>query len=141
VLEDGVPQQIFTFQPNSDLPLSMAILIDCSGSEERTLPEEKMAAQEFLQSVMRENRDEAAVVSFTGEVTLEQGLTGNIARLRRAIDQVEFVPPSGYIGGGVVVGGTPPVSGRQQTLAGSTPRWGAILADPSQNPCKSSTQH
>src|SRR2546426_1308827 len=47
VLEDGVPQQIFTFQPNSDLPLSLAILIDCSGSEERTLPEEKGAARTF----------------------------------------------------------------------------------------------
>src|SRR5258707_414292 len=41
VLEDGVPQEIFSFQPNSDLPLSLAILIDCSGSEERTLPIEK----------------------------------------------------------------------------------------------------
>ena len=75
---------------------------------------------------MRANKDEAAVVSFTGEVTLEQGLTGNVARLRRAIDQVEFVPPSGYIGGGVVVGGTPPISGTQQTLAGSTAIWDAI---------------
>ncbi len=68
------------------------------------------------------------MVSFTGEVTLEQGLTGNVARLRRAIDQVEFVPPSGYIGGGVVVGGTPPISGTQQTLAGSTAIWDAIWA-------------
>ena len=128
VLEDGVPQQIFTFQPNSDLPLSLAILIDCSGSEERTLPEEKGAARTFLESVLRADKDEAAIVSFTGEVTLEQGLTGNIARLRRAIDQVEFVPPSGYIGGGVVVGGTPPISGTQQTLAGSTAIWDAIWA-------------
>src|SRR5471032_1549658 len=40
VLEDGVPQEIFTFQPNVDLPLSLAILIDTSRSEERTLPEE-----------------------------------------------------------------------------------------------------
>jgi Ca-activated chloride channel family protein len=128
VLEDGAPQQIFTFQPNSDLPLSLAILIDTSGSEERTLPEEKAAARAFLESVMRPEKDEAAVVSFTGEVTLEQGLTGNIARLRRAIDQVEFVPPSGYIGGGVVVGGTPPISGTQQTLAGSTAIWDAIWA-------------
>src|SRR5256885_1588263 len=128
VLEDGVPQQVFTFQPNSDLPLSLAILIDCSGSEERTLPEEKAAARSFLESVLRPNKDEAAVVSFTGEVTLEQGLTGNIARLRRAIDRVEFVPPSGYIGGGVVVGGTPPISGTQQTLAGSTAIWDAIWA-------------
>ncbi len=128
VLEDGVPQQVFTFQPNSDLPLSLAILIDCSGSEERTLPEEKAAARTFLESVMRADKDEAAIVSFTGEVTLEQGLTGNIPRLRRAIDQVEFVPPSGYIGGGVVVGGTPPISGTQQTLAGSTAIWDAIWA-------------
>ena len=128
VLEDGVPQQIFTFQPNSDLPLSLAILIDCSGSEERTLPEEKGAARTFLESVLRADKDEAAIVSFTGEVTLEQGLTGNIPRLRRAIDQVEFVPPSGYIGGGVVVGGTPPISGTQQTLAGSTAIWDAIWA-------------
>lgn len=128
VLEDGVPQEIFTFQPNSDLPLSLAILVDCSGSEERTLPEEKAAARAFLESVLRPDRDEAAIVSFTGEVTLEQGLTGNIGRLRRAIDQVAFVPPSGYIGGGVVVGGTPPISGTQQTLAGSTAIWDAIWA-------------
>ncbi|MEK6333895.1 MAG: VWA domain-containing protein [Acidobacteriota bacterium] len=128
VLEDGVPQEVFTFQQNVDLPLSLAILIDCSGSEERTLPEEKAAARSFLESVLRPNKDEAAVVSFTGEVTLEQGLTGNIARLRRAIDQVEFVPPSGYIGGGVVVGGTPPISGTQQALAGSTAIWDAVWA-------------
>src|SRR5438270_719322 len=128
VLEDGVPQEIFTFQQNIDLPLSLAILIDCSGSEERTLPEEKAAAQSFLESVLRPNKDEAAVVSFTGEATLEQGLTGNVARVRRAIDHVEFVPPSGYIGGGVVVGGTPPISGTQQTLAGSTAIWDAIWA-------------
>ena len=128
ILEDGAPQEIFTFQPNSDLPLSLAILIDRSGSEERTLPEEKAAARAFLESVLRPAKDEAAVVSFTGEVTLEQGLTGSLARLRRAIDQVEFVPPSGYIGGGVVVGGTPPISGTQQTLAGSTAIWDAIWA-------------
>jgi VWFA-related protein len=128
VFEDGVPQEIFTFQQNIDLPLSLAILIDCSGSEERTLPEEKAAAQSFLESVLHPNKDEAAVVSFTGEVTLEQGLTGNIGRLRRAIDQVEFVPPSGYIGGGVVVGGTPPISDTQQQLAGSTAIWDAIWA-------------
>ena len=128
ILEDGVPQEIFAFQPNSDLPLSLAILIDCSGSEERTLPMEKDAARAFLESVLRPEKDEAAIVSFTGEVTLEQGLTGNIARLRRAIDEVRFIPPAGYIGGGVVVTGTPPISGSRQILAGSTAIWDAIWA-------------
>ncbi|HET9479979.1 MAG TPA: VWA domain-containing protein [Pyrinomonadaceae bacterium] len=128
VLEDGQPQEIFTFQTNIDLPLSLAILIDTSASEERTLPDEKAAARAFLESVLRPNRDEAAIVSFTGETTLEQGFTGNVERLRRAIDRVEFVPPSGYIGGGVVVNGTPPISGTNQILAGSTAIWDAVWA-------------
>ena len=103
VLEDGQPQEIFTFQQNIDLPLSIAILIDTSRSEERTLPDEKIAARAFLEDVLKAQRDEAAILSFTGETTLEQGFTGSIDRLRRAIDRVEFVPPSGYVGGGVVV--------------------------------------
>ena len=67
------------------------------------------------------------MLSFTGETTLEQSLTGDPARVRRAIDRVEFVPPSGYIGGGVIVpGGTPPISGTNQRLAGSTAIWDSI---------------
>ena len=128
ILEDGQPQEIFTFQQNIDLPLSLAILIDTSGSEERTLPDEKAAARAFLEAVVKTNKDEAAVVSFTGEVTLEQGFTGNIERLRHAIERVEFVPPAGYIGGGVVVGSTPPISGTNQMLAGSTAIWDAVWA-------------
>jgi len=128
VFEDGQPQEIFTFQQNIDLPLSIAILIDTSISEERTLPDEKMAARAFLEAVIRPNKDEAAILSFTGETTLEQGFTGSVARLSHAIDRVEFIPPSGYIGGGVVVNGTPPISGTNQSIAGSTAIWDAVWA-------------
>jgi VWFA-related protein len=128
ILEDGQPQEIFTFQKNLELPLSIAILIDTSISEQRTLPDEKAAARSFLENVMRPQKDEAAIVSFTGEVTLEQGFTGSMERLRRAIDHVEFIPPSGYVGGGVVVGGTPPISDTNQMLAGSTAIWDAVWA-------------
>lgn len=128
IFEDGQPQDIFTFQQNIDLPLSLAILIDTSASEERTLPDEKEAARAFLENILRPQKDEAAVVSFTGEITLEQGFTGSVDRLRKAIDHVEFVPPSGYIGGGVVVNGTPPISGTNQSLAGSTAIWDAVWA-------------
>jgi VWFA-related protein len=123
VLEDGVEQKVFTFQRETDRPLSLAILIDTSASEERTLPEEKSAAQRFVDSVIRQQKDEVAVLSFTGDATLEQGLTGNASRVRRAIDRVEFQPPSGYIGGGVMVG-TPPING--DSRAGSTAIWDAI---------------
>jgi VWFA-related protein len=125
ILEDGVPQDIFTFTTQVDLPLTLAIVIDVSGSQEHTLPQEKQAAREFVDSVLRARKDEVAVVSFTGETTLEQGLTGSIERVRSAIDHVEFVPPSGYIGGGVITG-TPPISGTNQSLAASTALWDAV---------------
>jgi len=128
VLEDGVPQQIFTFQTQIDLPLTLALVIDTSISQERTLPEEKAAARAFVDAVMRPSKDEVAVLSFTGDSTLEQGLTGNATRVRSAIERVEFVPPSGYIGRGVTVGGTPPISGDNQSTAGSTAIWDAVYA-------------
>ncbi|MBV9924805.1 MAG: VWA domain-containing protein [Acidobacteria bacterium] len=125
VLEDGVEQKVTVFQRETDRPLSLAILIDCSASQERTLPEEKSAAQRFVDTVIRAAKDEVAVLTFTGDATLEQGLTGSSARVRSAIDRVEFMPPSGYIGGGVTVG-TPPISGDNQARAGSTAIWDAV---------------
>lgn len=131
ILEDGVVQETIAFSRQVDLPLSLSILIDTSVSQQRTLPEEKAAAISFLESVIRPAKDEVSVISFTGESTLEQGMTNNMTRLRRAIDRVEFIPPSGYIGGGVVtnggsVPGTPPLSGGNQQIAGSTAIWDAI---------------
>ena len=126
LIEDGTTQTITAFARQVDLPLSLAILIDTSASQERTLPEEKSAAKKFLQSVVRPSKDEVAVVSFTGDSTLEQGMTNNLTRLTRAVDRVEFVPPSGYLGGGVIANGTPPISGSNQMTQGSTAIWDAI---------------
>ncbi|HTH37061.1 MAG TPA: VWA domain-containing protein [Pyrinomonadaceae bacterium] len=126
ILENGQPQEINAFSKQIDLPLSLAILIDTSASQERTLPEEKIAAIAFIESVIRPTKDEVSVISFTGESTLEQGMTNNVTRLRRAIDRVKFVPPSGYIGGGVIAPGTPPISSGNQAIAGSTAIWDAI---------------
>jgi len=125
VFEDGKPQEISAFSRQVDLPLSLAILIDVSASQERTLPEEKAAAISFLETVVRPAKDEVSVISFTGESTLEQGMTNNMVRLRRAIERVRFVPPSGYIGGGVIAG-TPPISGDNSRAVGSTAIWDAI---------------
>ncbi len=125
LLENGQVQEITSFSKQVDLPLSLAILIDTSISQERTLPEEKSAAISFLESVVRPAKDEVSIVSFTGESTLEQGMTNNMTRLRRAIDRVQFVAPSGYIGGGVIAG-TPPASGDNQMTAGSTAIWDSI---------------
>ncbi len=47
VLEDGVVQKLFTFQQETDQPLAIAFLIDVSGSEERTLPQDLGHAADF----------------------------------------------------------------------------------------------
>ncbi len=125
IIENGQTQEVVAFSRQVDLPLSLAILIDVSVSQERTLPDEKAAAIAFLETVMRPAKDEVSVISFTGEATLEQGMTNNLVRLRHAIERVKFTPPSGYIGGGVVAG-TPPISGDNQRIAGSTAIWDAI---------------
>jgi VWFA-related protein len=123
IYENGQLQTVNAFSKQVDLPLSLSILIDTSMSQERTLPEEKSAAAAFLESVVRSDKDEVAIVSFTGEATLEQGMTSNMSRLRRAIDGVRLAPQMGYIGGGVVVG-TPPISGGG--ASGATAIWDAI---------------
>lgn len=126
ILEDGKPQEIIAFSRQVDLPLSLAVLIDTSVSQQRTLPEEKNAAIAFLESFIRPDKDKVAIISFTGEATLEQGMTNNLQRLRRAIERVQFVPPAGYRGGGVMIPGTPPISGTATAIAGSTAIWDAI---------------
>ncbi|MEJ7622673.1 MAG: VWA domain-containing protein [Pyrinomonadaceae bacterium] len=125
IFENGQEQAVVAFARQVDLPLSLAILIDTSGSQERTLPEEKAAAITFIETVVRPAKDEVAIISFTGESTLEQGMTNNMPRLRRAVERVRFVPPAGYIGGGVMTG-TPPISGDASAVAGSTAIWDAI---------------
>ena len=125
LFEDGRSQEITAFSRQVDLPLSLAILIDTSGSQERTLPEEKAAAISFLETVVRPAKDEVCVVSFTGESTLEQGMTNNLPRLRRSIERLRFTPPAGYVGSGVYTG-TPPISGDNGKTAASTAIWDAI---------------
>src|SRR5215212_8841086 len=66
VFENGQLQTVSGFTRQVDLPLSLSILIDTSMSQERTLPEEKSAAMSFLESVVRPEKDEVAIISFTG---------------------------------------------------------------------------
>lgn len=125
VLEDGVEQDIFTFERQTDLPLSLAVLIDVSVSQEKTLPLEKIAATAFISAVVRPNKDKAAVVSFTGDATLEQDLTDDRLALRRAIERVQIVFPPDYLGRGMTIPSIPPVADTDPR-AGSTAIWDAV---------------
>ena len=90
VLEDGRPQQIFTFKREATLPIYIAILIDLSGSQEYTFPQEKMAAGSFLRSVIRPGKDSASILTFQDDVDLVQGLTSRLDTLNRAFDEIQY---------------------------------------------------
>ena len=126
VLEDGVPQTLFTFQRETDRPLSIAFLIDVSGSEERTLPDEKAAARTFVDNVIRSSKDQAAIIPFEGYAHLEQPLTRNVIGIYRALESVEVAFPS-YLGSAPPIGG---IASGPGTIGppreGSTAIWDSI---------------
>src|ERR1044071_8280061 len=88
VLEDGVPQTLFTFQRETDRPLALAFLIDVSISQEVTLPDEKAAARLFIENVVKSNRDQVAILPFTGSAYLEQGLTRDVLKVYQTLQRV-----------------------------------------------------
>lgn len=88
VLEDGKPQEIFTFKRERDLPLTMAILVDVSNSVVPVLPQLTDAGARFVNSIMRPDKDKAAVIEFDGEATIVRDLTTNAARLRRGLAEI-----------------------------------------------------
>jgi VWFA-related protein len=126
ILENGVPQEINTFERETDLPLSLALLIDVSKSEEFTLPNEKSAAREFVNSVLRPGKDMAAVVSFTGDATVEQELTDGRLKLEQAINRVEIVYPVEETT--IISASGFPVSVGTDSRLGTTAIWDAVSA-------------
>ncbi|HVS20312.1 MAG TPA: VWA domain-containing protein [Pyrinomonadaceae bacterium] len=126
VLEDGVPQTLFTFQQETDQPLAIAFLIDVSGSEERTLPREKAAARAFIESVIKSSKDQAAIIPFEGYAHLEQPLTRDVLGIYRALERVDVAVPS-------YMGSAPPLAGIASSpgtvgppMEGTTAIWDAI---------------
>lgn len=91
VLEDGVPQQLLAFQRETDLPLSLAVLVDTSASQEGVLKDEQEAARTFIASVLRPRKDSASVVSFTGVTRIEQPLTDDKDALNSAVERVKVL--------------------------------------------------
>ncbi|MDQ6653164.1 MAG: VWA domain-containing protein [Acidobacteriota bacterium] len=123
--ENKAPREILKLERKTNEPLSVAILIDTSASQERSLPRTKLAALRFVQSILRKDTDRAALVSFTGIATVEQELTNDVTKLRTAIDRVRFVPPPGYVSGIIVSQGPP---NRALLLPGATAIWDAVWA-------------
>jgi Ca-activated chloride channel homolog len=82
VLDDNVPQDIRYFSKQNGLPLRIGMLMDTSNSIRDRLKFEQDAANNFLFSVLRRNKDEAFVMTFDDEPQLLQDFTGDTGLLR-----------------------------------------------------------
>ncbi len=123
VLEDGVPQSIISLRHEANSPVSLALLIDTSGSQEATFPAIKATALTFINSILRAGEDTAAVSSFTGNLKVEQSLTSNLSRAATAIEGVQFTAPPNR---GLIVVGKPTAMDKAQAALTSTAIWDAV---------------
>ena len=89
LFEDGQLQTIKYFKAESDLPLTLGILIDSSGSQMRVLDMEKEVGASFLENTLRP-KDEAFVISFDVDITLLQDFTSSVSRLRHALNEAKI---------------------------------------------------
>jgi Ca-activated chloride channel family protein len=89
ILDDQVPvARLQDFARDDNLPLRLGIVLDVSDSVKRVLPEEKAAALDFLDRVLRPRNDRAFVLGVGGNVELWQEATSDRARLIEAVNRV-----------------------------------------------------
>src|SRR6202051_3673067 len=106
VLEDGAPQTIKYFAAESNLPLTLGILIDSSGSQRNVLDMEKQVGGAFLHQILTD-KDEAYVIDFNVDADLVQDYTRDVHRLQAALNKVKI--NTGYTTGPLPGAGGGPV--------------------------------
>jgi VWFA-related protein len=109
--QDGHPQTITYFAPDSDLPLTLGLLVDTSMSQRRVLDQERDASHAFLDHMLREDKDKAFVIHFDHEVELLQDLTSSRQKLEASLDQLGRPQFSQTGGSGGSSGSDPDASG------------------------------
>src|SRR5882672_4700143 len=105
ILEDGTPQTVKYFAAESNLPLTLGILIDASGSQRNVIDMEKEVGGAFLRQILTD-KDEAFVISFDISVDLLQDFTRDTHRLQMALNKAKV--NTDFTSGGIPgIGGGP----------------------------------
>ena len=119
IAEDGKPQTIKYFTAESNLPLTIGMMIDSSGSQRNVIDMEKEVGGAFLRQILTD-KDEAYVISFDITVDLLQDFTRDVHRLQAALNKAKVNVD--YTSGGIPGMGGGPVPQR-----GNSP--GTLLYD------------
>ncbi|HLH39659.1 MAG TPA: VWA domain-containing protein [Bryobacteraceae bacterium] len=93
VEEDGRPVELKYFSRESDLPLTLGLLVDTSGSMNRYIDQERLASHKFFDQVLREDKDQAFLIHFDYEVELLRDLTSSKKLLHQALEELAPAAP------------------------------------------------
>jgi VWFA-related protein len=91
---DGQPQTIRYFDHDSDVPLTLGLLVDTSMSQRTVLDDERTASSAFLDKMLAPGRDQAFIIDFAHAVTLLQDVTDSRPKLQAALQQLDTSRPS-----------------------------------------------
>src|SRR5580698_7605122 len=89
VLENGHPQTIRYFSRQTDLPLTIGLMIDTSMSQKRVMETERIASYAFLEQVLREKKDQVFIMQFDLSPIMRQELTSSFLKLSEALQRVD----------------------------------------------------
>ncbi len=89
VLENGRPQTIRYFVRQSDLPITIGLMVDTSMSQQRVLNAERGASFRFLDQVLRESKDHVFILQFDLNIQFRQPLTSSRRDLDSALSFVD----------------------------------------------------
>jgi len=115
IYEDKDPQTLKQFTQEKNLPLTIGILLDTSGSQQNVLPLEQDSGARFLKEVLTP-KDEAFLISFDVNVDLLADFTNNAGELKRAINKATINAGSSSAGIPGIGGGPVPISNPRGTL-------------------------
>ena len=113
--EDKTPQTLKNLTQEKNLPLTIGILLDTSGSQTNVLPLEQDSGARFLREVLTP-KDEAFLISFDVNVDLLADFTSSPNELKRAIDKASINEASSSAGIPGIGGGPMPTSNPRGTL-------------------------
>src|SRR5205823_1447761 len=84
--EDGIPQKISHFSQDHNIPVSMGVLLDTSGSMDRKIRTAVQAVDRFVRRIQRD--DEIFLITFSGQAVLREDFTDDRDRLTQALRHI-----------------------------------------------------
>jgi VWFA-related protein len=124
---DGKPQVIRYFDLDTNLPLTLGLLVDTSESLRNSLDDERSASSAFLDQMLTGKQDQAFVIQFARSVELLQELTSSRAKLQAGLKELDTQTASASDQSDQTGDSAPDKNGRTHRMRGGTTLYDAVF--------------